>query len=174
MSSNSINTPSLGKDELNEIFQYCEGRLYWKISPHPRIKVGSEAGHYTSGYLNVELFKKTWKAHRIVWIMHFGEIPEGMLIDHINGVGTDNRVSNLRLATRAENGRNAKKRRTSKSKYKGVSWHARQGKWNAVIQVDGVRHHIASFDTELEAHKAYCEVAEKIFGEFFNNGGENE
>jgi diaminopimelate decarboxylase len=124
--------------------------------------------------LNVELFKKTWKAHRIVWIMHFGEIPEGMLIDHINGVGTDNRVSNLRLATRTENGRNAKKRRTSKSKYKGVSWRAGQGKWNAVIQVDGVRHHIASFDTELEAHKAYCEVAEKIFGEFFNNGDENE
>lgn len=41
-------------------------------------------------------------------------------------------------------------------------------------KVDGVRHHIASFDTEEEAHEAYCHVAKTIFGKFFNAGGSNE
>jgi hypothetical protein len=166
----AIQQESIQQEELNEIFVYDEGRLFWKISPHPRIKPGTEAGYYTSGYIALELFKKVWKAHRIVWIMHYGEIPEGMLIDHKNGIGTDNRISNLRLATRQENNRNSKKRKGSKSSYKGVSWHERQQKWNAVIQVDGVRHHIASFDNEEDAHKAYCEVALMIFGEFVNYG----
>lgn len=169
-----IQTPSLSKEELNEIFLYSDGQLYWKISTHPRIKIGDLAGSYTSGYINIELFKKTYKAHRIVWVMHFGEIPEGCVIDHINGIGTDNRLLNLRLATRSQNTQNSTKRKNTASKYKGVSWHARQQKWNAVIQVDGIRHHITSFDTEEEAHKAYCEVAKEIYGEFFNNGNVNE
>jgi hypothetical protein len=162
------------KEELNEVFQYDEGRLYWKISPHPRIKIGTEAGTYTSGYIHIEFKERLWKAHRIVWIMHFGNIPEGYIIDHINGLGTDNRISNLRLSTRQENIRNSRKRKNTLSKYKGVSWHKGQQKWNAVIQIDGIRHHIASFDTEEEAHKAYCEIGKQIFGEFFNGGSFNE
>lgn len=162
------------QDELNEVFVYSDGKLFWKISPHPRIKIGQEAGTYTSGYIHIEFLKKVWKAHRIIWIMHFGEIPDGMVIDHVDNNGTNNLLSNLRLATRQENNRNSVKRKGSKSKYKGVSWHAGQQKWNAVIQVDGVRHHIASFDNEEEAHKAYCEVAEMIFGKFVNKGNSNE
>lgn len=168
-----IETP-LSKEEFNEIFLYADGKLFWKISPHPRIRVGDEAGSYTSGYIHVELFKKVYKAHRIIWVMHFGSIPEGFLVDHLNGVGTDNKISNLRLADSKSNQRNSKKRVNTLSKYKGVSWHKGQGKWNATIQVDGVRHHIASFDTEEAAHAAYCEVAKEIFGEFFNAGDCNE
>lgn len=162
------------KEEFNEIFVYSNGQLFWKISPHPRIKIGTPAGSYTSGYIHIELLKRLWKAHRIVWIMHFGDIPDGHVVDHVNGIGTDNRIENLRLATRQENCINSRKRKNTKSIYKGVSWHKGQRKWNAVIQVDGVRHHIASFDTEEEAHKAYCEVAEMIFGKFVNKGNSNE
>lgn len=162
------------KELLNDIFLYSEGVLFWKNPTHPRIEKGDVAGSYTSGYINVELFKKVWKAHRIVWTMHFGDIPDGLVIDHINGIGTDNRIANLRLATKNENGANSRKRKNTKSKYKGVSWHKGQQKWNAVIQVDNVRHHIASFNTEEEAHAAYCEVAKQVYGEFFNVGEDNE
>jgi hypothetical protein len=170
----TIETPLEDVDLLNEFFLYSEGKLFWKKSPHPRIRVGTEAGSYTSGYINIEFFKKVLKAHRIVWVMHFGVIPKGLVVDHINGISTDNSIGNLRLASKNQNSRNSVKRANTKSKYKGVSWHARQQKWNAVIQVDGIRHLIASFDTEKEAHKAYCEVAKEIFGEFFNDGNSNE
>ena len=63
--------------------------------------------HPINGYLQVNLSKdgkaKTYKVHRLVWEAFNGDIPEGMEIDHINAVRTDNRFENLRIATHQEN-----------------------------------------------------------------------
>lgn len=84
-------------------------------------------------------------------------------MDHINGVRDDNRISNLREATGAENCRNRKKRRNTRYA-KGVT--VKYGRFLARIWVRGKRICIGRYDTEEEAHAAYVASAEKEFGAF--------
>lgn len=77
-------------------------------------------------------------AHRIIWEMFNGAIPEGKEIDHINGVKSDNRIENLRLCDRHINCKNAAKRRDNSSGVTGVS-KTYNGKWVVQIQYNGDR-----------------------------------
>lgn len=71
------------------------------------VEKGDVAGSINgSGYYLVMLDKKNHRAHRIVWELHNGPIPEGSLVDHEDRVKTNNRISNLRLATHSLNSRN--------------------------------------------------------------------
>ena len=91
--------------------------------------------------------------------------PEGYVIDHRNGCGIDNRRTNLRLATVAQNARNAKKR-NPRSGYKGV-WLARDKKlWRAAIVCNGQRKHLGYFKDKQQAAKAYDAAATNLHGEF--------
>lgn len=94
------------------------------------------------------------------------QAPKGMVVDHINHNGLDNRKANLRIATFSENRRNSRKAKDTSSKYKGVSWHKNNKKWHAGININGRRKHLGSFDDEIQAAKAYDEVARKYHGEF--------
>ena len=85
-------------------FDYADGKLYWGISNSNRTKVGDEAGTPTSnGYIKVRCKEGNFYAHRIIWEMHNGPIPNGMEIDHINRVRDDNRIENLQLITHKQN-----------------------------------------------------------------------
>lgn len=66
-------------------------------------KVGFANGH---GYIYVQVGKSRIPAHRFIWEAFNGEIPNGMEIDHINTIRTDNHLENLRLVTSSENKRN--------------------------------------------------------------------
>jgi hypothetical protein len=92
--------------------------------------------------------------------------PHGMDIDHINGDGLDNRWSNLRLATRAENIRNSRTKATNTSGFKGVSWHKRDRKWQAHIKINGRSKNLGLFEAPEDAHAAYVAAAQKYHGEF--------
>lgn len=87
-------------------------------------------------------------------------------IDHINGNTMDNRRSNLRIATHAENVRNRLAQRNNKSGYKGVYFHARSQRWRATIQHEGKRHYLGSFDTAELASAAYTAAADRLYGAF--------
>lgn len=91
---------------------------------------------------------------------------EGQEVDHINGNVFDNRKSNLRICTHAENQRNTKRKSTNTSGYKGVSYDKRRGKWRARITLNGKEKWIGSFDTAIEAADAYRKASRNIHGEF--------
>ena len=111
------------------------------------------------------LIKKVY-LHRL--IMGF---PKNKIVDHINGNKLDNRKSNLRICTQRQNAWNSiKKELGVSSKYKGVHFYKRTGKWQSSIQA-GKRLHLGFFDTEKEAAKAYDFMAKKLRGEYANTNG---
>jgi len=90
---------------------------------------------------------------------------DGLVIDHINGFGLDNRRANLRLATVAQNAWNSKKR-NPRSGYKGVWFAGDKGLWRAAIVCHGSRIHLGYFTDKIAAAKAYDAAAKKYYGEF--------
>jgi len=100
--------------------------------------------------------------HRV--IMNAGD---GQFIDHINHNGLDNRKANLRLASMAQNSWNKRKQKGNhSSKFKGVSWSAREKKWYAGIQANRKKIFLGLFKNEIDAAKAYDAAAGKYHGQF--------
>lgn len=113
---------------------------------------------------------KTILLHRVVLERKLDrKLKKGEFADHIDGNGLNDTRDNLRVATKAQNNRNSSKRRGT-SQYKGVYWDKARNKWRASIAINGVPKFLGRFDDELEAHKAYCEAADKYFGKFANYG----
>lgn len=112
------------------------------------------------GYIKARIEGKDKYLHRIVT----GENDIDIVIDHINGDPLDNSRCNLRKASRSQNSFNRVKSSNTTSKYKGVS--QVNGKWQAYIKMDGVKHVIGHFDTEMEAALHYDYNAKKNYGKF--------
>ncbi|WP_434439746.1 HNH endonuclease [Lentzea sp. E54] len=94
------------------------------------------------------------------------DAPKGLEVDHIDGNGLNNRRSNLRLGTRAENRRNRQRQRPGPSGYVGVHWNARLGKWCAQIRIDGKRKHLGYFIDPAQAARVRDAAAIELHGEF--------
>jgi hypothetical protein len=93
--------------------------------------------------------------------------PAGKVVDHIDRNGLNNRRSNLRICSIADNSRNLGLRGGTKtSLYKGVSWNRKSKKWMATIKFNQKYHHIGFFDNQIAAAKAYDKTARKLFKEF--------
>jgi hypothetical protein len=104
--------------------------------------------------------------HHAIWEHHHGPIPKGMEIDHINGNGIDNRLINLRIGTHQQNTFNTRITKSHSSKHRGVSWRKEKRKWEAYIEINQVKNHIAFFNSEEGAARAYDAKAREYFGEF--------
>ncbi len=92
--------------------------------------------------------------------------PKGLVVDHIDHNGLNNRKSNLRLCTNRQNQQNRRPTRGSNSRYKGVHWCNTHRKFRARITHNGERLHLGYFDSEIDAAKAYDKKARELFGEF--------
>lgn len=124
-----------------------------------------------SGYRYAQVGDRNYLQHRIAWALHYGDWPpKGKKIDHINGIGSDNRISNLRLATHSQNLANSRRSKNNRSGYKGVYFHKGQGKWIAKIQVNRRTIHLGCFLTPEDAHEAYVKAANDMWGAFANAG----
>lgn len=92
--------------------------------------------------------------------------PKGMVTDHINRNKLDNRRSNLRICTHAQNMANQGAQKNNKSGYRGVHWHTKRLKWKAQIQLMGKTICIGFFDNKEDAALAFNQKAEELHGEF--------
>jgi len=142
------------QDLLQELFDYKDGNLTRKFAVG-RCEVGDAIGTITQrGYIHAKINNKTYQAHRLIYIWHNGDIPEGLQIDHINGVKDDNRIENLRLVTNQENQFN--------TQAKGYYWDKPKSKFRTQITLDGKRIHIGYFNNENDARIAYEEAKSKV------------
>lgn len=119
-----------------------------------------------SVHMNMEGVKRNLGLHRLILHMEGVDIPEGKMVDHINGDPTDNRRSNMRIVSNMQNCWN---RRFQKSSNRSLPPGVRK-EWNrywAVLYHENKRRLLGSFATPDEAHKCYLAEAKKVRGEFF-------
>lgn len=132
-----------------------------KFAGKPAMQTDNGHGYYHGAIFNVKFF-----THRVVWAVHTGKNPSRFL-DHINRIRTDNRICNLREATAQQNAANSSPRIGSSSKYLGVYFQAKTGKWVARYSKPDKRGvHIGSFDREVDAAMARDAHAYEAWGEF--------
>ena len=120
----------------------------------------------SDGYMRVGIANGNYKAHRLAWLIVYGELPKE--IDHINRVKSDNRIANLRACSSLENVWNRPLSVKNTNGMKGVSRTAsKTSPWAARISIKGKSTHIGAFLTAEEASLAYEEVAKEIHGDFY-------
>ena len=142
---------------------FSKGVLRWRKGRRSGHPAGTVKPH---GYRIVNVNKKSYPVHRIIWMMYSGQDPHPLCIDHANGVRSDNRISNLRLATQAQNTQNQKTTSRNTSGYKGVSYMKARGTWDARIMKNRKIYGLGAFATKEEAYAAYCEAAQALHGDF--------
>ena len=135
---------------LSNRLYYADGRLISKVT-----------GKLADSYINNWGYRRvSWDrgasgrvreyAHRLVWYMFNGQIPDGLMIDHIDLDKSNNRIENLRLITKSGNSQNSKR--------KGYFWDTRANKWRSQIKIDGKTIHLGFFTEEQTARATYLEA----------------
>jgi hypothetical protein len=129
------------------------GVLRWKVSPRYGVHVGDVTGcPNRDGHLQVRYKGKAYQVHRLIWIITTGNWPIEEL-DHINGVRDDNRLVNLREATRRQNCRNKTCHRVGQLRF--TTYAKSKGKWMAQPpRINGKQKTLGYYDTMQEASEA--------------------
>lgn len=164
----------LTQELVKYLFDYHQdGYLIWKTktSHKSRIIIGSRAGSLNfsnkSGYRYVTtIFRYEYKIARIIFLWHHGYLPD--LVDHDNRNPLDDRIENLRAATKAQNGCNRNSAIGSSSKYLGVSYSKQEKKWVSSIRVNKKLIRLGCFNSQENAAIAYNREAVRYHKEFAN------
>lgn len=117
----------------------------------------------SKGYLMICIDYRPYRAHRLAWFYVYGTWPENYL-DHRDLDKGNNRINNLREATRSTNAANMPVASNNTSGFKGVF--SAKNKWVAQIGLNGKRIRLGTYSTPEEAHAAYMSAANRIYGEF--------
>ena len=183
------NVTSIAIDTLRQLLRYDPetNKLFWRARGIEYFSDGKQSkehnaaiwngkyadceaftAHSGNGYLEGRIFNKKFRAHRVVWALHYGEWPSKH-IDHINGDGLNNRISNLRDVSASNNLKNQKLSVRNTSGVIGIQWIERLGKWVASIRYEGRQIHLGVFANKEDAKQAR-KAAESKYGFHENHG----
>jgi hypothetical protein len=150
------------------------GLFIWnKHKTRSKVQAGDVAGtKNVYGYIQIKINRTVYLAHRLAWLYVYGYMPTKHT-DHINGIGTDNRIVNLREASASENQMNVGMRSNNKSGANGVHFETRSKTWVAQAGLNGKRHKIGSYKTLDEAISARKSFEDVNYGEYAHRGNNN-
>jgi len=151
----------LTKELVNELLFHSNGELFWK-------KNGKKAGGINGkGYVYVRVKGIKYQAHRIIFFIERGYFPEN--IDHIDGNPSNNKIENLRPATRSQNMQNGAIPISNTSGFKGVCWHKRSNKWQVRLSLNNKNKHFGMFE-DIEFADLVAQEARSLYhGEYARN-----
>lgn len=160
----------LTQERLKELLSYdpLMGVFLWLVDRGGK-RAGDVAGCRKRTYIVISVDDVVYRAHHLAWFYMTGRWPDPF-VDHRDLNKHNNIWTNLREATKSQNMANVGLIKSNASGLKGVSRY-RAGEsygkpWQACIGKDGKSNHLGHFATKEEAHAAYCEAAERFFGEF--------
>jgi len=137
-------------ERVHELFDYNGHNLIWKVKRQGIRKVGVAGSIQPTGYRHIGIDYRKYSEQRLVWLYHYGYIPEHGL-DHINRDRSDNRIKNLREVSQSCNMRNCGNLKNNNSGVKGVSFHKRDELWRADIRINNKAYHIGTSEDFDEA-----------------------
>jgi hypothetical protein len=148
-----------------DLFEYRDGELFWKVRKAKANHIGDKAGHLNNtGYYRVSIDYKLYLIHRIIFLMHHGYLPQ--FLDHIDNNPQNNRIENLRPATKTQNICNTSLRKNNTSGVKGVVWIRSIKKWEVRVDINHKRHTFGYFKDLAEAAKVAEKARNELHKEF--------
>ena len=161
---------SLSHSELKRLLHYDPetGIWTWKVRLSNRVRLHEplKANTGKQGYVSICIYGTTYWAAKLAWFYVTGDWPP-RTVDHQNAIRDDDRWTNLRLATRAQNNHNSSLTTRNKTGLKGVQTARQPRRYQARIKIpSGQRLYLGNFDCPAAAHFAYLIAADIHFGEF--------
>jgi hypothetical protein len=148
-----------------DLFEYRNGCLFYRKRQSQNTQVGDEAGYVDkNGYRKLSIKNKKYQAHRIIFLMHYGYLPD--ILDHIDGNPSNNRIENLREATQQQNCYNKALYSRNTSGHRGVAWSKVLGKWQAYVNVNKKRKFLGYFEDLELADLVATEARDLYHGNF--------
>jgi hypothetical protein len=150
----------------NEYFKYDDGCLFWKKKVCKKSVIGNKVGTFrkSKGYFYTKINKRNYPIHQLVFLIHFGYIPE--CTDHIDGDPLNNKIENLRPASSSQNNYNRGKTKANTSGYKGVFVRDRLNPYSVRIVANKKRYNLGSYSCIHYAARVYNTAARFYHGEF--------
>lgn len=155
-------TENASFEEISSLFEYDSesGLFFRKIGAGSYRKDWTQGTRQSNGYRFFIVNGKKYLAHRLAFLLTHGSYPSGV-IDHVNGIRSDNRICNLRDVTQGDNTKNTHVRLEKKKKFSGCTYDSKRNKWRAEAKIKGKRYSLGRFTTEIEAHEAYVSFMKK-------------
>lgn len=152
------------QQRLHELFEYRDGTLIRKVG----VAAGKIAGTLdtSTGYWRINIDKKMYRLHRMIFLYHHGHLTDGLQVDHIDMEKSNNRIENLREVTNAQNQHNTRITVTNNTGVKGVAWHKAKKKYKVTVSLNSKSIHLGYFDDLEEAKAAAIAGREKYHGTF--------
>lgn len=153
-------------ERLKELLTYDPETGYFTRNNNTgKFKAGSTSGWTNGlGYYFLSIDGKTYLGHRLVFFLELGDWPKE--VDHIDGNPSNNKRSNLRIVTSAQNSWNTVKHKDNTSGYKNVFWSNEHQKYRARFMINGKNIEVGLFDDPKEASEKVSEIRAKYHGEF--------